>query len=70
MYINGSSENIPTLIEDMLYNWLEDTNVDWYNNEGGQGSFIFSPKDSTIYLNLEQNYEESVNVPLDFKIHF
>ncbi len=70
MYINGSSENIPTLIEDMLYKWLEETNVDWYNNEGGQGSFIFNPKDSEIYLNLEQNYEESVNVPLGFKIHF
>jgi hypothetical protein len=70
MNINGSSENIPTLIEDMLYKWLEETDVDWYNNEGGQGSFIFSPKDSEIYLNLEQNYEENVNVPLDFKIHF
>ena len=70
MYINGSSEDMPKLIEDMLYHWLEETNVDWYNNEGGQGSFIFNPSDSQIYLNLEQNYEENVNVPLDFKIHF
>jgi hypothetical protein len=70
MNINGSSEDIPTLIEDMLNKWLEETGVDWYNNEGGQGSFIFSPKDSEIYLNVEQNYEESVNVPLDFKINF
>jgi len=68
--INGSSEDMPQLIEDMLYKWLEETDIDWYNNEGGQGSFIFSPKDSEIYLNLEQNYEENVNVPLDFKIHF
>ena len=70
IYINGSSEDMPKLIEEMLYHWLEETDVDWYNNEGGQGSFIFSPKYSKIYLNLEQNYEESVNVPLDFKIHF
>ena len=68
--INGSSEDMPKLIEDMLYHWLEETDVDWYNNEGGQGSFIFNPSDSQIYLNLEQNYEENVNVPLDFKIHF
>ena len=68
--INGSSEDMPKLIEDMLYHWLEETDVDWYNNEGGQGSFIFSPKYSKIYLNLEQNYEENVNVPMDFKIHF
>ena len=68
--INGSSEDMPKLIEEMLYHWLEETDVDWYNNEGGQGSFIFSPKYSKIYLNLEQNYEENVNVPMDFKIHF
>jgi hypothetical protein len=68
--INGSSEDMPKLIEEMLYHWLEETDVDWYNNEGGQGSFIFSPKNSEIYLNLEQNYEEDVNVPMDFKIHF
>ena len=70
MEINGSLEIVPKLIYDMVYQWLTDTGIDWYNNDGGQGSFIFSPKDSQIYLNLEQNYEESVNVPLDFKIHF
>jgi hypothetical protein len=70
MSINGSSEDMPKLIEDMLYHWLEETDVDWYNNEGGQGSFIFSPKDSEIYLNVEQNYEENVNVPMNFQIKF
>jgi len=70
MSINGSSEDIPKLIEDMLYHWLEETGVDWYNNEGGQGSFIFNPSDSQIYLNLEQNYEENVNVPINFEIKF
>ena len=68
--INGSSEDMPKLIEEMLYHWLEETDVDWYNNEGGQGSFLFQPAESQIYLNLEQNYEENVNVPMDFKIHF
>jgi len=70
MSINGSSEDMPKLIEDMLYHWLEETDVDWYNNEGGQGSFIFNPSDSQIYLNLEQNYEENVNVPINFEIKF
>jgi hypothetical protein len=68
--INGSSEEVPKLIKDMVYKWLEETGVDWYNNEGGQGSFIFSPKDSEIYLNVEQNYEENVNVPMNFQIKF
>ena len=70
MYINGEVKNIPSLIKDMLYEWLNETDIDWYNNDGGQGSFIFIPKDSEIILNLEQNYEESVNVPLNFEIAF
>jgi hypothetical protein len=70
IYINGVVENISKLIENMAYQWLTDTGVDWYNNEGGQGSFIFSPRHSEIVLNIEQNYEEFVNVPMNFEIHF
>jgi len=68
--INGSSEDMSKSINDMLYHWLEETGIDWWNNEGGQGSFVFSPKDSEIYLNVEQNYEENVNVPMNFQIKF
>lgn len=68
--INGSLERVPKLIYDMVYQWLIGTGIDWYNNEGGQGNFVFRPKHSEIVLNVEQNYEENVNVPMDFKIHF
>jgi hypothetical protein len=68
--INGSSERVPKLIYDMLYKWLTDTGIDWYNNEGGQGSFTFIPKDSQIVLYVEQNYEEDVTTPMNFEIHF
>jgi hypothetical protein len=68
--INGSSERVPKLIEDMVYEWLMSTGIDWYNNEGGQGSFIFRPRHSEIVLNIEQNYEEDVNVPMNFEINF
>jgi hypothetical protein len=70
MNINGSEERVPKLIEDMGYKWLEETDVDWYNNEGGQGSFIFRPRHSEIVLNVGQNYEENVIVPLNFEIKF
>ena len=70
MNINGSQIRLPKLIEDMLYKWLSETDIDWENNEGGQGSFIFSPRHSEIVLNLEQNYEENVDVPLNFEIKF
>jgi hypothetical protein len=54
----------------MVYQWLTDTGIDWFNNEGGQGSFIFRPKDSEITLLVEQNYEEDVSTISDFEIHF
>ena len=68
--INGSSESVPKLIYNMVYQWLTDTGIDWYNNEGGQGSFVFRPKDSEITLLVEQNYEEDVSTISDFEIHF
>lgn len=68
--INGSSERVPKLIEDMVYEWLTSTGIDWYNNEGGQGNFTFIPKDSQIVLYVEQNYEEEVDTPLEFVIYF
>ena len=68
--INGSSERVPKLIEDMVYEWLMSTGIDWYNNEGGQGSFIFVPNNGEIILEIGQNYEEDVNTPLEFVINF
>jgi hypothetical protein len=68
--INGSSERVPKLIEDMVYEWLMNTGIDWYNNEGGQGSFIFVPNNGEIILEIGQNYEEDVNTPLNFVINF
>jgi hypothetical protein len=70
IYINGAVEKIPQLIEDMAYQWLEETNLNWYDNEGGQGSFIFIPRHSEIVLTVGQNYEESVVTPLKFEIRF
>jgi hypothetical protein len=70
MEINGSLEIVPKLIYDMVYQWLTDTGIDWYNNDGGQGSFVFTPKHSEIVLNIEQNYEESVDTPMEFVINF
>jgi len=70
MEINGSDEKISPLLENMLYQWLENTGIDWYNNEGGQGSFLFDPKNSEIILEIEVNYEEAVDVPLNFEIRF
>ena len=54
----------------MIYQWLMSTHIDWYNNEGGQGSFFFFPNSNEILLEIGQNYEEEVNVPLNFEVKF
>ena len=33
--------SIEEVIEEFVYNRLSSTGVDWFNNEGGQGNFIF-----------------------------
>lgn len=68
--INGSLERVPKLIKDMIYEWLTDTGIDWYNNEGGQGSFFFFPNSNQILLEIGQNSEQEVNVPLNFEVKF
>ena len=68
--INGSSEDTPKLINEMVNEWLTNTGIDWYNNEGGQGTFSFLPKNGEIVLEIGTNYEENVEVPIDFEIKF
>lgn len=68
--INGNYEDISVPIMDMLYKWLEQTGIDWYNNEGGQGSFLFDSNNSEILLTIGINYEEESDVPLNFEIRF
>jgi hypothetical protein len=54
----------------MLYKWLENTGIDWYNNEGGQGNFIFNPNDGEIILEIGVNFEDDVATDMDFEIRF
>jgi Fe-S cluster assembly iron-binding protein IscA len=70
MDINGSTEQVSPLIENMLYKWLENTGIDWYNNEGGQGNFIFNPNDGEIILEIGVNFEDDVATDMDFEIRF
>jgi len=70
MDINGTTEQVSPLIENMLYKWLENTGIDWYNNEGGQGNFIFNPNDGEIILEIGVNFEDDVETDMDFEIRF
>ena len=51
------SSTLSELLKDLTYAALEETQMDWVNNEGGQGSLIidFSETPPTITLDLEIN---------------
>lgn len=70
MIIDGNQVDIPKLIEDMLYRMLNGNFGGWENNEGGQGSWEFNPKDKTIFFDFNYNTEEEQSVNIDYEIRF
>lgn len=55
---------IRDFIESLVYTYLENTHVDWYNNEGGYGSWIWTAKTGIRFkvyyreMTSELGYEE------------
>ena len=54
---NRAPADLHTLLKNLTFAALENTQMDWYNNEGGQGKFIidFSTTPPNIQLDLEIN---------------
>lgn len=70
MVIDGNQEDLPKLIEDMLYSMISSNYAGWENNEGAQGSWEFISRDKTIVFDFNYNTEEEVSVDLDYEIRF
>ena len=66
-----STSDEPTSLEDIAktitYEALEQSNHDWYNNDGGQGTFQidFATDPTTITLEVEVNYTKTNNHKYD-----
>lgn len=45
-------------IKSMVYDYLEMTGVDWFNNDGGQGAFNIDLEKGTVDFEVNQNYTE------------
>jgi hypothetical protein len=69
MKIKDKYVSIPAGLETWLYNQLEQYGG-WEINEGSQGFFDFNFENGTIYLEHGENYEESVEFPLEMEINF
>ena len=54
-------EDVPlkAAIEDITYDYLEATGVDWYNNDGGQGTLSIGVEAGTVDMDLSTNLRTS-----------
>lgn len=68
--IDGNQEDLPRLIEDMLYTMISSNYAGWENNEGAQGSWLFDSSEKTIFFDFNYNTEEEVSVDLNYEIRF
>lgn len=61
-------EELGTVIEQVAYAAIESTNLDWYNNEGGQGEFTIDLTTSppTIDLEIGINYTRTEDYSFSF----
>lgn len=50
-----------TIIDTLTYDYLSETSVDWYNNDGGYGSLQIDVGQGTVELSVYVRYTESSN---------
>ena len=62
-----TNEQIPRFVAD----WIErNLSYDWYNNEGGQGTYTFNFEDEIIYSDCQQNYDSTETFKMSEIINF
>ena len=54
-----SLEPVDEAIEVLTYDYLEETDVDWYNDDGGYGELEINVDDGSVSLEVNVNYTES-----------
>lgn len=61
-WINTRIESQKTLgkaIEELTYDYLSESDVDWYNNDGGFGELVIKVDEGTVSLEVSTRYTES-----------
>lgn len=52
-------KNLNAALEDLTNDYLEETGVDWYNNDGGFGTLVIDVAAGTVALEVSVRYTES-----------
>lgn len=55
------SGSVNQAVEDLTYDYLEETGVDWYNNDGGYGELTIEVIDGTVSLGVDVRYTDATN---------
>ena len=53
---------INDVIEELTDDYLQETGVDWYNNDGGFGELVINVQTGTVSLDIEVRFTESTTV--------
>lgn len=48
-------------VEELTYDYLEETGIDWYNNDGGYGELVIDIARETVSLDVNVRYTDSNN---------
>jgi hypothetical protein len=70
MYDTKTYNNMKELAEDVTYAVLEATDLDWYNNDGGQGNVTFwiTPEGKdTVYVDIGVNYTQTTSYEFEME---
>lgn len=46
-------------LDELTYDYLEETGVDWYNNDGGYGELVIDVQNGTVSLDVKVRYTET-----------
>lgn len=59
---SGRTQNsVYKALEDLTYEYLDETGIDWVNNDGGFGHLEIDVEQGTVSLNIDVRYTESTN---------
>lgn len=59
MTTERTASTVNAAIDDLTYDYLEETDIDWYNNDGGFGELVIDVEDGTVALEVNVRYTDS-----------
>lgn len=52
-------KSVRSAIEELAYDYIDETGVDWYNNDGGYGELVLDIENGTLALEVNTRFTES-----------